>query len=393
MRPEFRMARDLNAAGGARRQWGHGRALVAGLALLGLASTARAAERLELFPESVPPAEYFREDAAVTRELNAGIAVPEAPPEPIEPDAEPAPAKVPFWEMHNPAVVSEAFRPLPPPGTPPRDFWSTDTVLTTTGALVIGTFYAASGLWEFEHLDFHFQGDGWFGRDTYAGGADKVSHFSISATVSRELALLYDSFGVTRTQSAAWAFGITAFTGFMVEIGDGLSPYGFSWQDLTVDVLGSGMGVFLTRHGLNDVFGVRVGKVPTDEPVSHEERYLGSHYGTEIYSGDFKLAGLARRWKIEPSVARFLLFSVTYQTKGYDYVPTLPDKQRLVGFELGINFPEVLAAVGVPETTWWGLALYKVFNFFRIPFTSFGWRYDLNAHKWHGPDTGTKYYH
>jgi hypothetical protein len=36
--------------------------------------------------------------------------------------------------------------------------------------------------------------------------------------------------------------------------------------------------------------------------------------------------------------------------------------------------------------------LYKVFNFFRIPFTSFGWRYDLNANKWHGPDTGNKYY-
>ena len=387
----------LRAAQDGRIRWRYGRAFAAGLAVLCVATSASAADRLELFPASEAPERYFRDDAPA-RELSLGLVPPEVPVE-SEAQAEPVPpagvppVKVPFWEMHNPAVASEAFRPLPPPGTPPKPLWDTPTIVTTTGALAIGTFYAASGLWEFEHLDFHFQGDGWFGPDTYAGGADKVSHFTLSATVSRELALTYDYLGKTRAQSVALAFGITAFTGFMVEIGDGLSPYGFSWQDLVVDVLGSGMGVFLTRHGLNDVFGVRVGKAPTYEPESDDDqRYLGSHYGQEIYSGDFKLAGLARRWKFEPSGARYLLFSVTYQTKGYDFVPQLPDRQRLVGFELGINFPEILAAVGVPETKWWGLLLYKVFNFFRIPFTSFGWRYDLNAKKWHGPDTGNKYY-
>jgi len=369
-----------------------GRAAAAALLLLGAAAQCVAGARLELFPKSVPPSEYFREDAAVTRELDAGIAPPERPAEIVE-VIDPVPERVPFWEMHNAAVVSEALRPLPPPGTPEKPFWDTKTTLTTAGAVAAFNLYAFSGLWEFEDLDFHFQGDGWFKGNTYAGGADKVSHFTISATVARELALLYDSYGKTRTQSLAMAFGITAFTGLVVEIGDGLSPYGFSWEDLTVDVLGSAMGVYLTRHGLNDVFGVRVGKVPTHEPVSDDDkRYLGSHYGQEIYSGDFKLAGLARRWKFEPSIARYLMFSVTYQSKGYDFVPPLPDRQRLVGFELGLNFPEILAAVGVPETTWWGLILYKAFNFFRIPFTSFGWRYDLNAKKWHGPDSGTIYY-
>jgi len=383
------MLRTLTAAHAARMRWRHCRALAAGLLVLSLAASA-AGERLELFPESVQPAEYFREDAAVTRELSLGISKPDVGTE--TPDPAP-PVTIPFWEIHNPAVAAEAFRPLPPPGTPPRRLWDTETAVVTGGALVIGTFYAASGLWEFEHLDFHFKGDGWFGPNTYAGGADKVSHFTISATVARELALTYDYLGKTQAQSIALAFGITAFTGFMVEIGDGLSPYGFSWQDLTVDVLGSATGVFLTRHGLNDVFGLRVGRVPTNEPVDEDDlRYLGSHYGQEIYSADFKIAGLARRWKFEPSIARFLMTSVTYQSKGYDFVPQLPDKQRLVGFELGLNFPEILAAFGVPETKWWGLLLYKVFTFFRLPYTSFGMRYDLNAKKWHGPDSGTVYY-
>lgn len=371
-----------------------GRAAAGGVLLLFAAARCAAEGRLEVFPDSVPPSAYFREEAAVTRELTAGIAVPEQPSETFEArDPDPVPEKVPFWEMHNPAVATNAFRPLPPPGTPEKPFWDTKTTLTTVGAVAAFNLYAFSGLWQYPDLDFHFEGDGWFKGNTYAGGADKVSHFTVSATVARELTLLYDALGKTRTQSLAMAFGITAFTGFMVEVGDGLSPYGFSYEDLVVDIAGSAMGVFLTRHGLNDVFGVRIGKVPTHEPVSDEDqRYLGSHYGQEIYSGDFKIAGLARRWKFEPSVARFLLFSVTYQSKGYDFVPPLPDRQRLVGFELGINFPEILAAVGVPETKWWGLILYKAFNFFRIPFTSFGWRYDLNAKKWHGPDSGTKYY-
>ena len=27
-------------------------------------------------------------------------------------------------------------------------------------------------------------------------------------------------------------------------------------------------------------------------------------------------------------------------------------------------------------------------RYFRIPWTAFGWRYDLNSRKWRGPDTG-----
>ena len=53
--------------------------------------------------------------------------------------------------------------------------------------------------------------------------------------------------------------------------------------------------------------------------------------------------------------------------------------------------PEVLAAARVPEDRWWGRALYFFFNFFRIPYTQIGVRYDLNHHKWHGPDAGSSY--
>jgi hypothetical protein len=110
-----------------------------------------------------------------------------------------------------------------------------------------------------------------------------------------------------------------------------------------------------------------------------------------MYSGDLKISGLAKRMNFDPGPARFLLLSATYDTRAYGYTPARPDRQRNVGVELGLNLPEILRAVGVPNTTWWGISLYKALEFFRIPFTSFGFHYDMNSGTWRGPDTGNKF--
>ena len=94
---------------------------------------------------------------------------------------------------------------------------------------------------------------------------------------------------------------------------------------------------------------------------------------------------------MNPGPARFLLLSATYCTRAYGYEPVRPDRQRNVGVDVGLNLPEIVSALGVRETTWWGIALYKVLNIARIPFTAFGVRYDLNHRRWHGPDTGEKF--
>jgi hypothetical protein len=376
--------RILDAAPAARTRSMYSRAFVAGGALLCAASRLLAAsESFELFPPSVPSSEYFREDAG-SRELSAGIAEPAGDP--------PAPGALPYWERPSAAVDAEAFRPIPPGGKPPRDLFDKRTLLSSGAVHFLTAVYASTGAINYGSQAFHFYSEHWYGPNTYAGGADKTSHFIISASLARELALLYDGWGHTREQSIALAFGVTVLSGFLVEVGDGFSPYGFSWEDLTSDILGATTGLVLTKYGLNDLIGLRVGKVPTHVPAPEADEYLGSGYSTEIYSADLKISGLARRMRFDPGIARFLLTSVTYQTKGYGYVPPIPDRQRLVGFELGLNIPEILSAAGVPATTWWGSALYKIFTFFRVPYTSFGWRYDLNHKKWHGPDNGDKYY-
>lgn len=284
-------------------------------------------------------------------------------------------------------------RPPPPRMAPP--LLSTPTILTNGVVFVGASLYGVSAGWAHGFNSFRVGDEGWFGPDTYGGGSDKASHFIVCASIGRELTWVYDRQGHTEAQSTALAFGMSALSGLIVEVADGFTPYGFSWQDLTADFLGAATGIVLTRQGLNDLIGLRIGKVPSgipDADLDESEPSLGTAYSTEVYSADLKIAGLARRLRFEPGPARFLLTSVTYSTKGYGYVPPIPDRQRLVGFEIGLNVPEILSAAGVPETTWWGGFLYKALNFFRIPFTSFGFRYDLNSKTWHGPDTGNKFY-
>jgi hypothetical protein len=49
---------------------------------------------------------------------------------------------------------------------------------------------------------------------------------------------------------------------------------------------------------------------------------------------------------------------------------------------------EDLDDLGVKRNTWWGYGLHIVFDNFRFPFTSVGFRYDLNHDTWTGPDNG-----
>jgi hypothetical protein len=128
------------------------------------------------------------------------------------------------------------------------------------------------------------------------------------------------------------------------------------------------------------------------EAVGSSEAYLGRSYSDEIYAADLKLGGLITRLHGKPGISRFFLTSFVYFTKGFGYQPPLPTRYQELGVELGLNFPEILKAVGVNDTTWWGTGLLAVFNFFRIPFTQVGIYYNLHDHKWYGPGAPYHYY-
>jgi hypothetical protein len=187
-------------------------------------------------------------------------------------------------------------------------------------------------------------------------------------------------------------FGVAAAAGLVTEIGDGTTKYGFSYEDLVMDVLGAGTAAVIGYLDADDLVGFRYGFLlpKSGSATCCQVPGLGPDYSNHIYTGDLKLAGLARRLGFSIGPLKYLMLSATYGTKSY---PTgLPEnRERLVGIEIGLNFQQILNDVGVRRTTWWGYALHAVFDNVRIPFTSVGMRYDLNHGEWHGPDNGNTF--
>ncbi len=250
---------------------------------------------------------------------------------------------------------------------------------------IVGSAYNA--FQEDPRFPFHVTKEGWFGAGTYAGGADKVSHFVSYYGVTR---LMYEAdlaLGAPPERALLIASGTSFLAGVATELGDGTNKYGFSWEDLAMDAAGAAAGYAVLRLGIQDLVGFRFGLVPAPDP---ERGGLGKDYSVEIYTADLKIAGLGERLHFRPGPARFLLVSATYGAKGYPYAPA-ELRQRQVGIELGINFREVLRALGVPRQRWYGVVLYTLFDILRIPYTAWGFRYDLNGKKWYGPDTGEQF--
>ena len=246
--------------------------------------------------------------------------------------------------------------------------------------------------WRNEETErFHRAHEGWFGSGTYAGGADKASHAVGGYIVSRELAAAFESIGNSPPRSRALATGLTALAGLVVEAGDGFSVYGFAWEDAVANVVGASISSAISAARADDLVGLRYGlvhaKIP---PADGRAASYGSDYSREIYSADLKLAGAFRRLRVDAGPARFLMLSVNYGSKGYRFSP-VERRERNVGIDVGLNVAEILRAAGVRETTWWGLPLLKFFTYYRLEYTAWGWRYDLNHGRWSGFGTGNRF--
>ncbi len=287
-----------------------------------------------------------------------------------------------------PPELAPVFASETPVAPAPKLFTSSTTWLTA-GVLVAMSAWAALGVQKDEFTPWMVTHEKFFGEDTYAGGADKCSHFILSAFMARELGWAYEKQGHPKKQSLALSLGVTVVAGFIQEIGDAFTPYGYAWEDIVADTLGGVTGAALSYYDLNDLIGLRFGFIPNEVPANPCcVESLGENYSNEIYSGDLKIAGLAKRMRFNPGPARFLLLSATYCTKAYGFAPARPDRQRNVGLDIGLNLPEILTALRFRRPPGGERSSTRPSIVFRIPFTSFGIRYDMNHKKWHGPDTG-----
>jgi len=272
----------------------------------------------------------------------------------------------------------------PPEVKRPHTFWiGVVSFLTLAGS-------ARNSFGDGPNQKFHFTNEGWFGQNTYAGGGDKASHFVSYYIVARLLTGVNVELGMRPDNAALLGSGVSALAGLVTELGDGRGRYGFSWEDFAMDTLGAVSWLGIAHFGLNDLISFQAGLVPHPQVVCCPYGGFGKDYTEEIYAGSLKIAGLGQRAHFDPGPGRYLLFSITYGSKGYPYSAPVV-RERQIGFEFGINFGQIMRELGVPEQKLWGKVLYFLFDVVRIPYTQIGFQYDLNSHKWRGPGIGDSF--
>lgn len=248
--------------------------------------------------------------------------------------------------------------------------FSTLIPITAIGAVTANSLVA----YDTNH-PFRIHEEGWFGEKTVNGGADKASHMTDYYVIASLFEDAYKMIGYSENEAILWGTGLAIATGLANEVSDGFTRHGFSWEDLAMDSAGAVAASLVSVTHTRDLLGMRTSHLPS------------STYTHDVYSADFKFSGLSERLGVNLGPLRWLLFSVTYGAKGYRVNPPI-EKQRQLGFEIGLNLQQILFDLKVSRGTWWGYALHVVGDNIRFPFTAVGMRVDLNRGKWHGPNNG-----
>jgi hypothetical protein len=188
---------------------------------------------------------------------------------------------------------------------------------------------------------FRFGGDGTFGGETYAGGADKLGHAWSGLAMSRVTSELLTWGGWKRWQAAVIGSGMTLALLTAFEVKDGFQTE-FSPGDAVFNTLGAGLNVaMLTVPRLDELIDFRVEYFPSSEyrdlvrgrrpPVDPDAPRQVSLNFVEDYSGQRYLLALhlgALPGLRDLTWPRLVDAVVGYETDDYKPEPIDPGGRR-----------------------------------------------------------------
>lgn len=255
------------------------------------------------------------------------------------------------------------------------------------GWSAVGGGYAVMGAYAFyswydseDPRGFYFRDEGWFGRDTYAGGADKVGHLYASYVIARAGSDLLAWSGVPRDRALAASLALDALFFTAIEIKDGCTDQlGFSWGDIAANLGGELLAVAFARSpSLDRALDLRLEYYPSREyldavrsegSVNAVEDYTGMTFGLWCHLGE--IPGVRGRPAL--SWLRFLDVGVTYGSRYYRPRPDEPRApERELAAALGLNFAEVARALAGGRAPAFVRTTDQIFEYFTVPGTSLG---------------------
>lgn len=245
------------------------------------------------------------------------------------------------------------------------NYWTRERKAKALNLGIVGGVTAYGfATWDWGESEFRSESEGWFGRDTDSGGADKLGHAYTGAVTTALASSLYRHWGYDEAEAAR--FG--ALSGLLlttsVEVGDGFSPdHGFSWEDQIANMAGVGLEYLRLR---NPRWRARV-QFRWEYFPSPAMRHGKQNDITTDYSGSrWMLAFPLRAWGVQDSTLGHFDLLVGYGTRGYakDDREFFDETERHPFIGVGINIPLLLDALSASPRT------QRVFEYLQIPGTA-----------------------
>ena len=152
-----------------------------------------------------------------------------------------------------------------PVSSPAVPVWTPRRVIATglVGGILVGSLVSSYYDWWKDSAErFHFTDDGVFGN--YSLGMDKIGHLYTSYFYFHTFRNVMLWGGYDRSAALWWSAGTSAFFALSIEVGDGMSPYGFSFSDLGFNMIGLGYGMLQTEVPFLNNFLLKWSYVPAD---------------------------------------------------------------------------------------------------------------------------------
>ncbi|PKL18514.1 MAG: hypothetical protein CVV49_05360 [Spirochaetae bacterium HGW-Spirochaetae-5] len=251
-------------------------------------------------------------------------------------------------------------------GSAGDDFFSKDlTRGCTLGLLIPSTLFLGIKSWDWgESNNPKVADEGWFGRDTVFGGADKAGHFFAHYALQRVTYSIFDWTESGDDRKWAYSLGSSLAVGMFIEIGDSFSDYGLSVEDIVMDCTGILTGAMLDYSPILDgFFGFSVEYVPTKGFIAKADNndlvksyvdFVNDYSGWQ-YMLNFKIAGFRNLGFDVPLILRLLSVDVGWYTKGYSVNDTgkysIPKEEweRNLFVGISINSAQVVAEMWPSE--------------------------------------------
>jgi len=245
-----------------------------------------------------------------------------------------------------------------------------DKVILLNGAMAAAVLAYGFEFWDYGGTSFSFKDEGWFGQHTDYGGADKLGHAYAAYLTAIGLGKLYEHWGYDRETADRMGFwsSFGAFT--LIEVGDAMSKYGFSLQDLVFDAAGAGLGYLRRRHPkLGTILDFRIEYIPSKSFTSGGHTDIWTDYSGYKYLLALKLEGIGNLGR---TPLGWVELQAGYYTRGYvtSDAAYFSDKTRTFYVAIGLNVSRLFKKIKLKP-------IGTFFEYYQAPYTYVPFDIDL----------------